>query len=157
MKGNMKHLFLIFLLIHQLSVSQQLPSNWISGPDVHLATLIKRLEQETDPVKKIIIENEINNLLRQRQQLESIFNQLEPKIRSLTKITEDGKVNYNCYRKLINTFKEQCYFVSSSPYFGGKAVIFYKTCKNLIDDVIIEKVNESISQTCQFENKSQEN
>lgn len=149
--------FLIFLA-HQSQPSDALllPSpGLVPGPDVHLATLLKRLEYEADPAKRNDLIHEIRHILIQKKSLDQVFDILEVEIRNKAGPSErNSKVNFACYRKLMNQFNEHCDFVASSPYVGEKVTLFYNTCKGLFSEATINRVSESVAQVCERTRKS---
>ncbi|XP_078350172.1 legumain-like isoform X2 [Oculina patagonica] len=128
----------------------------VPTPDVHLKTLQNRLRDATSKAKKQKIINEIEKLLKLKEEIlktmEKIVAQCvsstEQKVRVL-KTTADPK-DFHCYKQAVRAFSKNCYNLGKNEHAARHVYVLSNLCE---ENIPAEVIVSAIKQHC-GENKS---
>ncbi|XP_071784393.1 legumain-like [Asterias amurensis] len=113
------------------------PLDAIDNRDVPLDLLFRRFEKETDPVQKKWLMEQVAELAQMQQGVHSLMygvtrslvGENSTMIDSLINTRGRPIKNWDCYKAVTQTYREQCYTISQSHYAWGQVHVLGNLCE----------------------------
>ncbi|CAG2171976.1 unnamed protein product [Oppiella nova] len=130
--------------------------NLVNTRDLPVRMLEMNIEETDDINEKLRYENELKQLLNGRKYMDKHMAQYVSSIQHLpgidvnsvlnTKHTIDNNV---CYRKMVDTFRDNCFNINKNTYALGKMTILVNICNQLSGSPYESVAIEQLAQYCQ--------